>query len=116
MGVACLQMDGMMIQTREEGWKKLEMGSCFQRTKKFNKLSKGKLKEVIAFLEKKEQKKEVADYIRYFTNNQTEMNYKLYKDQGLDIGSEVIENTHRSFIQSRMKQVGMHWKKKIFSQ
>ena len=82
------------------------------KEKRFDDLSDGKVNEIIEFLERKQQTKEIADCIRYFNNHQHMMNYKLYKDQGLDIGSGAIESTHRTLIQSRMKQAGMHWKKK----
>ena len=34
------------------------------------------------------------------------------KKLGLDIGSGAIESTHRTLVQSRMKQTGMYWKKR----
>lgn len=82
------------------------------RTKKIDALEGGKIKETFEYLKTLEPTKDVVDCIRYFTNNQQRMNYKQYKDQGLDIGSGAIESTHRTLIQSRMKQAGMHWKKK----
>ncbi len=82
------------------------------KSRKIKELSQGKIKGIIKYLVKRKQTKEVVDCIRYFRNHQHRMNYKQYTDQGLDIGSGAIESTHRTLIQSRMKQAGMHWKKK----
>lgn len=78
----------------------------------FNKLKAGKIKEIIEFMEKQKQTKEIKDCIRYFGNNLNRMNYGRYAELGLDVGSGAIESTHKTMIQSRMKQAGMHWKKK----
>lgn len=83
-----------------------------EKTKLFKKLENGKVKRVIEYLAKQTQTKEIIDCSRYFTNHQNRMNYAAYKKQGLVIGSGAIESTHRTLIQSRMKQAGMHWKKK----
>ena len=83
-----------------------------RKSRKIKELSKGKVKGIIKYLVKEKQTKEVVDCIRYFRNHQHRMNYKQYTDQGLDIGSGAIESTHKTLIQSRMKQAGMHWKKK----
>ena len=37
---------------------------------------------------------------------------QLYTELELDVGSGEIESTHKTMIQSRMKQGGIHWKKK----
>lgn len=78
----------------------------------FDKLLEGKVVAIIAFLKTQKKTKEITDCIRYYSNHQMRMRYQLYIDQGLDIGSGAIESTHRTLIQSRMKQAGMHWKKK----
>lgn len=210
-GVAYLQMDGMMVQTREEGWKEIRNGilfsedqrveidrhhrwiqnkSCFSvfnrhrnsleafkrratteayqygferyekaviigdgakwiwdyadthhpnaiqildyyhaseylgralssintlervKARLFIKLEDGEVSDIIKYLKEQTRTKEVIDCHRYFKNHQTRMNYGEYREQGFDIGSGAIESTHRTLIQSRMKQAGMHWKKK----
>ncbi len=78
----------------------------------FESLSTGRVKEILEYLEKQKRTKEITDCIRYYSNNRHRMNYGEYKEQGLAIGSGAIESTHRTLIQSRMKQAGMHWKKK----
>lgn len=78
----------------------------------FNKLENGEIQRIIECLEKQTQTKDVIDCHRYFRNNQSRMQYNEYKKQGLAVGSGAIESTHRTLIQSRMKQAGMHWKKK----
>ncbi|MBC8246109.1 MAG: hypothetical protein H8E81_00860 [Deltaproteobacteria bacterium] len=75
-------------------------------------LTNGKVLKIVGYLKKQKQTKEITDCIRYFTNHQSRMNYGNYKRLGLDIGSGAIASTHRTLIQSRMKQAGMHWKKK----
>jgi len=78
----------------------------------FKMLTDGRVLKIIECLKKQIQTKEIADCIRYFSNHQSRMNYGYYKRLGLDVGSGAIESTHRTLIQSRMKQAGMHWKKK----
>ena len=82
------------------------------KTKLFKKLEAGEVIWIIDYLKKQTRTKEVVDCDRYFTNHQSRMNYAEYINQGLVIGSGAIESTHRTLIQSRMKQAGMHWKKK----
>lgn len=78
----------------------------------FKKLEDGEVPSVLEWLKKQTQTTEVVDCHRYFTNHQSRMNYAEYKRQGLVIGSGAIESAHRTLIQARMKQAGMHWKKK----
>lgn len=82
------------------------------KKKRFDDLWRGEVSKLIVFLENQEKTKEVKDCIRYFRNHKNRMNYRLYREKGLDIGSGAIESTHRTLVQSRMKQAGMHWKKK----
>jgi len=83
-----------------------------EKMKLFKKLDAGEVIRIIEYLKKQTKTKEVVDCKRYFTNHQNRMNYAEYVKQGLAIGSGAIESTHRTLIQSRMKQAGMHWKKK----
>lgn len=83
-----------------------------EKNKLFKKLEDGEVTCIIAHLEKQTQTKEIIDCQRYFTNHVNRMNYAEYRKKGLVIGSGAIESTHRTLIQSRMKQAGMHWKKK----
>ena len=79
---------------------------------RFKELEEGKIEDIVLLLRHLEQTKEVAGCIRYFNNHKERMRYKEYKEKGLDVGSGAIESTHRTLVQSRMKQAGMHWKKK----
>jgi hypothetical protein len=47
--------------------------------------------------------------IGYFDKNKERMRDKTFKDQGLFIGSGVIEAGCRAVIGQRLKQSGMHW-------
>lgn len=37
------------------------------------------------------------------------MDYKAYKEQGLTIGSGMVESAHKHVLQARMKRAGQHW-------
>jgi hypothetical protein len=75
----------------------------------FNLLWDGKVKEIIAFLNKQPAFEEVTDCIRYYTNNEKRMKYAEYRKADFEIGSGAIESAHKIVIQSRMKQAGMRW-------
>lgn len=47
--------------------------------------------------------------IRALNKNRYRMNYKLYRRQGLQIGSGAIEASHRTLVQDRMKKSGQRW-------
>lgn len=84
-----------------------------EKTKKeiFDLLWDGKIKDIVRFLNKQVSTKEIEDCIRYYTNNEKRMNYGEYRKLGLEIGSGAIESAHKTVIQTRMKQAGMHWSK-----
>ncbi len=50
--------------------------------------------------------------IRYITKNRSRINYKLFRKQGLQIGSGAIEASHRTVVQKRMKKSGQVWSNK----
>jgi len=77
----------------------------------FDLLWNGKIKDIIRLLNKQVSTKEIENCIRYYTNNEKRMNYGEYRKLGLEIGSGAIESAHKTVIQSRMKQAGMHWSK-----
>ena len=83
-----------------------------EKSELFKRLEDGKVKGVVEYLKRQTRTKEIVDCQRYFTNHAKRMNYSEYRKQGLAIGSGAIESAHRTLIQSRMKQAGMHWKKK----
>lgn len=61
---------------------------------------------------KAEQPKQVDEKIklmRYINKNRSRIDYKLYRSLGLQIGSGVIEATHRTLVQDRMKKSGQRW-------
>jgi len=47
--------------------------------------------------------------IEYFNTNHLRMRYRLFREQGLFIGSGVVEAGCRSLIGERLKCSGMHW-------
>lgn len=53
--------------------------------------------------------KEQRKLLDYYRNNIDRMQYKLFRNQGLMIGSGPIEAAHRTVIQTRMKRSGQRW-------
>jgi hypothetical protein len=77
-------------------------------------LDLGKVEKVISALGKlspanEKSKESLQREIGYFDKNKERMRYKTFKDQGLFIGSGVIEAGCRAVIGQRLKQSGMHW-------
>lgn len=54
-------------------------------------------------------KESVQNKINYFDKNKERMRYKKFREQGLFVGSGVIEAGCRAVIGQRLKQSGMHW-------
>lgn len=52
---------------------------------------------------------EAESQIAYFDRNRTRLRYDLFRQQGLFIGSGVIESACRTVIGQRLKQAGMFW-------
>lgn len=48
----------------------------------------------------------------YFRDNRERMRYKDFREAGLFIGSGIIESAAKLIVGKRLKQSGMHWKKK----
>lgn len=79
-----------------------------------DKLLDNRLEEVLATLrscraktpDAKMAKQKVIDY---YLEHDDRMQYKVYKEKGLMIGSGPIEAAHRSVIQQRMKLSGQKW-------
>jgi hypothetical protein len=76
-------------------------------------VSKG-VEEVIdslAYLQKKHPARSaIATALRYFRKRRHQMRYKEYQDQGLPIGSGVVEAACKTLVTQRMKQSGMRWR------
>jgi hypothetical protein len=79
-------------------------------------LDSGNVKNVIAAMKRlslttntDEEKEEIEKQISYFEKNKKRMRYKKFRDQGLFIGSGVIEAGCKNVIGQRLKQSGMHW-------
>lgn len=77
-------------------------------------LDVGEVEKVIAAIKQisptTEEKKEMMEKeINYFEKNKERMRYKDFKNQGLFIGSGVVEAGCRTVIGLRLKQSGMHW-------
>ncbi len=53
--------------------------------------------------------KDARREIRYFEKNKKRMRYQTFKEQGLFVGSGVVEAACRSVIGQRLKQSGMEW-------
>lgn len=57
----------------------------------------------------KQIENEKLKLFNYLSNNQKRINYGLYKEQGLLVGSGAIESANRDIIQKRMKLSGQRW-------
>ena len=51
----------------------------------------------------------VAQVLGYFRNNRHRMGYAEAKEQGLPIGSGVVEATCKTLVTERLKRSGMRW-------
>lgn len=49
--------------------------------------------------------------VSYLSNNQNRIDYRSYRQQGLMIGSGVVESSNRRIVIVRLKQSGMFWLK-----
>ena len=56
-----------------------------------------------------EEKEDIEKQISYFEKNKERMRYKKFREQGLFIGSGVVEAGCKNVIGQRLKQSGMHW-------
>ncbi len=54
-------------------------------------------------------KEQQIKLMQYYKNNIQRMNYKVFRNQGLMIGSGPMEAAHRTVIQTRMKRSGQRW-------
>lgn len=67
------------------------------------------IEQCLSLTRKSQDKRAIQDLIRYYRNNQHRMNYRLFRDKGLPIGSGTVESAHRHVLQRRMKLAGQHW-------
>ena len=75
-------------------------------------LNKG-ISPVIKTLNKLPEKTEkLRQLIGYYTNHQKRMQYHLFKEKGLVIGSGAIESAHKDVLQKRLKLSGQRWTKR----
>jgi hypothetical protein len=58
---------------------------------------------------KKKRKERITEQLTYFRNNRHRMQYADYLEQGLPIGSGVVEAACKTLVTQRMKQSGMAW-------
>ena len=82
--------------------------------KRRKELDSGNVENVIAAMKRlspttDEEKEEIEKQISYFEKNKKRMRYKKFRDQGLFIGSGVVEAGCKNVIGQRLKQSGMHW-------
>ena len=75
-------------------------------------LNKG-ISPVIKTLSKLTKKTEkLRQLVGYYTNHQKRMQYHLFREKGLIIGSGAIESAHKDVLQKRLKLSGQRWTKK----
>jgi hypothetical protein len=79
-------------------------------------LDKGEIQNLVADMAKaaedeedEDKRNELERDINYFHENAERMKYAEFKDQGLFVGSGVIEAGCKNVIGKRLKQSGMHW-------
>jgi len=51
----------------------------------------------------------LENLVRYYRTNAHRMKYRLYREEGLPIGSGAVESAHRHVLQTRMKRAGQRW-------
>jgi hypothetical protein len=51
----------------------------------------------------------LENLVRYYRTNANRMKYRLYREEGLPIGSGAVESAHRHVLQTRMKRAGQRW-------
>ena len=51
----------------------------------------------------------IENLVRYYRTNANRMKYRLYREDGLPIGSGAVESAHRHVLQTRMKRAGQRW-------
>ena len=79
-------------------------------------LNKG-ISPVIETLDKLSKKTEkLRQLIKYYKNHEKRMQYHLFKEKGLQIGSGAIESAHKDVLQKRLKLSGQRWTKKGLQQ
>ncbi len=77
-------------------------------------LDEGKVNKIIARAEKllpknKNQRDDAQKQIGYFRNNTSRMRYGEFREQGLFVGSGVVEAGCKTVVGKRLKQSGMEW-------
>lgn len=72
----------------------------------------GKVIRALDYLRKKNPSiKKVAQVLAYVRKNRSKMQYATWRDQGLPIGSGVVEAACKTLVTQRMKNSGMRWGK-----
>lgn len=56
-----------------------------------------------------QKRRDIKETLRYFTRNRSRMRYADYREQGLPIGSGVVEAACKTVIGQRFKRAGMRW-------
>ncbi len=77
-------------------------------------LDEGKVEKIIARAEKllpedEDRRNEAKKQIGYFRNNAARMRYGQFREQGLFVGSGVVEAGCKTVVGKRLKQSGMEW-------
>jgi hypothetical protein len=77
-------------------------------------LDAGEIEQLVGRLQRLRPQQEAAreslrKAIGYFQDNAERMRYARFREQGLFVGSGVVEAACRTIIGQRLKQSGMHW-------
>jgi hypothetical protein len=87
-----------------QNWLKIQETELFEGTPQAVIDNIAKLKNLSVTAQKGQEK-----LLDYYKNNIDRMQYKLFRNQGLMVGSGPIEAAHRTVIQTRMKRSGQRW-------
>ena len=73
-------------------------------------LLKSELQTVLQSIQALTIETQLQDSIKeYLSRNAYRMDYQLYRQRGLFIGSGAIESAHRTLVQKRLKRAGQRW-------
>jgi len=56
-----------------------------------------------------EQLAALDDVVGYYRTNEKRMRYRVFRAQGIPVGSGIVESAHRHVLQVRMKRAGQRW-------
>lgn len=81
-----------------------------ERLKRLKYQGPGKLlPELRALTASHSELEELAGWLAYLEKREAHMQYPLYQEQGLPLGSGAVESGNKLVVEARLKGAGMHW-------